>query len=194
MAPEKGFLPWSFSIDGRTLAMEEVGAGALMHIWALSMEGDRARKPLLYQEKHSEAEPEISSDGRWIAYTSDESGRNEVYVRPFPEVDKGKWQVSMSGGAHPLWSPDGQELFFLSEENAVMAVPVETDPQFKINGTPTVLFQAESLYPGSSTGIWHISPKDGRFLMLKDSGTGAPRKINIVVNWLEELKQKVSVQ
>ena len=76
---------------------------------------------------------------RWMAYASNESGKYEVYVRPFPEVNKGKWQVSTSGGNSPLWSPDGRELFYRSGD-AVMAVPVETEPTFK-PGKPTVLFR-----------------------------------------------------
>ena len=82
-----------------------------LDIGMLSMEGDRKWKPLL-QEKYHETQPQISPDGRWMAYVSDESGKSEVYVRPFPDVDKGKWQVSTSGGDSPLWSPDGRELFY----------------------------------------------------------------------------------
>ena len=109
-----------------------------MDIGMLSMEGDHARKPLL-QEKYSETEPQISPDGRWMAYASNESGKSEVYVRPFPDVNKGKWQVSTSGGNSPLWSPDGRELFYRSGD-AAMAVRVETEPTFK-PGKPTVLFR-----------------------------------------------------
>jgi Tol biopolymer transport system component len=197
-APDRWLLPWSWSSDGRTLAMEG-RFGALGSIDVLSMEGDHARKPLLYQEKHSETEPGISHDGRWMAYTSDESGKNEVYVRPFPEVDKGKWQVSTSGGAHPLWSPDGRELFFLSEENSAMVVAVETKPVFN-PGVPRTLFRRENIYLGSVTGIWDIHPDGKRFLMMKEAAdTGkpsaeTPRKINIALNWFEELKERVAVE
>jgi serine/threonine-protein kinase len=154
------------------------------------MEGDHARKPLL-QEKDWEKDPRISHDGRWMAYASNESGKYEVYVRPFPDVNKGKWRVSTGGGNTPLWSPDDRELFYRSGD-AAMAAPVETEPTFK-SGTPTVLFHAT--FPGvigidmTDFAYWDIHPDGKRFLMLKNAE--APRKINVVVNWTEELKQRV---
>jgi Tol biopolymer transport system component len=195
--PGRVLMPWSFSSDGKTLAMTEM-VGGLYDIGVLSMEGDRARKLLLHQEKYAEVGPQISPDGRWIAYQSNESGRYEVYVRPFPEVDKGKWQVSTSGGSNPLWSPDGRELFFLSGGNSAMAIAVETKPVFN-PGTPRTLFHTNFV---SGTGMqWDISPDGKRFLMMKSPASGevptaaAPRpKINIVVNWFEELKQRVPVK
>ena len=102
------------------------------------MEGDHKWK-LLLRERYNEFQPQISPDGRWMAYTSDESGKYEVYVRPFPEVDKGRWQVSTSGGDSPLWSPDGRELFYRNGD-AVMAVSVKTDPTFSLE-TPKTLFR-----------------------------------------------------
>jgi serine/threonine-protein kinase len=162
------------------------------------MEGDRARKPLLQHDKYSELQPQISPDGRWMAYTSDESGQYEVYVRPFPEVNKGRWQVSTSGGNNPLWSPHGRELFYLSNDS-VMAVSVETGPTFSL-GTPKTLFRLTYVAGSASVGTpWDISPDGRRFLMIKQSQSNAsenvgPRKINIVLNWFEELKQRVPVK
>ena len=86
-APDRYLLPWSWSSDGKTLVMTE--ATRKYRIGMLSMEGDRERKPLLQHEESVEAQPKISPDGRWMAYMSDESGQNEIYVRPFPEVNKG---------------------------------------------------------------------------------------------------------
>jgi len=168
----------------------------------ISMEGDHARKPLL-QEKHMEKDPLISPDGRWMAYASNESGKYEVYVCSFPEVNKGKWQVSTSGGNTPLWSPDGKELYYRVGD-AAMAVPVETDPTFK-HGKPTVLFhQVATNFSGVGVSMndwtyWDIGPDGKRFLMLKESGSSAsagegPPKINIVLNWTEELGQRVPVK
>ena len=161
-------------------------------IGLISMEGDHVRKPLL-QEKYQEKDPRISPDGRWMAYASNESGKHEVYVRPFPDVNTSRWPVSTSGGNTPLWSPNGRELFYCVGDE-VMAVPVETEPTFKA-GKPTVLFRRTHI---RSTGLdftnttyWDISPDGKRFLMLKDAVAGGSRKINIVMNWFEELKQKV---
>ena len=139
--------------------------------------------------------PQISPDGRWMAYMSDESGQNEVYVRPFPEVNKGRWQVSTGGGKSPLWSPNSRELFYLSSDS-VMAVTVQTEPTFSL-GTPKTLFRLTYIAGSTSGGMpWDISPDGKRFLMMKEAGSTskpaeAPRKINIVVNWTEELKQRV---
>jgi serine/threonine-protein kinase len=154
------------------------------------MEGDHNLRPLL-QEKYSEWEPKISPDGRWMAYVSEESGKSEVYVRPFPDVNKGKWQVSTSGGRDPLWSPDGRGLFYRNGDS-VMAVAVQTEPTFNPGKT-------EALFQGKYTSYWDISHDGKRFLMLKEpqstaSGGEGPRKINIVLNWFEELKQRVPVK
>ena len=137
--PDRLIIPWSFSRDGKILAVTEISLAPLgFDIGMLSMEGKREIKELL-QEKYMEAEPQISPDGRYVAYQSDESGKGEIYVRSFPDVNKGKWQVSSSGGNSPLWSPDGRELFYRSGD-ATMAVEVETEPTFK-RGNPKILFR-----------------------------------------------------
>jgi serine/threonine-protein kinase len=162
-------------------------------IGMLSMEGNRQFKFLL-DEKFHESQPRISPDGRWMAYTSNESGREEIYVRPFPDMD-GRWQISTSGGNNPLWSRYGRELFYRNG-NAVIAVSVKTSPAFILEASRT-LFQGTYIRSVNSPGIsdfgtWDISPKDQRFLMLRESSAGSgPRKINIVLNWFEELKQRV---
>ena len=164
------------------------------------MEGDHTIK-LLLKEDYIEAHPTVSPDGRWIAYGSTESGKQEpeIYVRPFPEVDKGKWQVSTNGGNSPLWSPDGRELFYLtgmSTTEAAMRVKVQTESTFK-NERPEILFRGTyvGFYPGDFP--WDIHPDGRRFLMIKPPQTeGSPEaasrpRIVIILNWLEELKQRV---
>jgi hypothetical protein len=175
------------------------------NIAALSMEGERQRKGLL-EEKHTETDPQISPDGRWMAYTSDESGQLEIFVRPFPDVDKGMWQVSTNGGHSPLWSPDGKELFYRNDD-ATIVVPVETDPTFT-PGNPEILYQGMyhvlKLANLLSITPWDIHPDGNRFLMIKPavvtgeetsetSTAGEPRKIIVVTNWFEELKERVPV-
>jgi hypothetical protein len=196
--PDRTLLPWSFSTDGKNLVMGEV-KGTIVDIGMMSLESDHARKPLLQSEKFNNVQPKISPNGKWMAYGSNESGKMEVFVRPFPEVNKGRWQVSTGGGSAPLWSPNGRELLYLTDENAVMATPVETEPNFS-PGTPKVLFQSVYAPSNSSSGTpWDISPDGKRFLMIKEPGTVSaggegPRKINIVLNWFEELKQRVPVK
>jgi serine/threonine-protein kinase len=167
-------------------------------IAALSVEEDVDRQLLLH-ENYNETQPRISPDGRWMAYTSNESGESQIYVRPFPDVEEGRWQISTDGGDSPLWSPDGRELFYRSGD-AVMAVSVETETAFSFD-TPAALFQGE--YVGASFDLitfelnpWDISPDGKRFLMMKGpqlsiTETTSQRRINIILNWFEELKERV---
>jgi len=191
--------PWSWSGDGKSLVVEVAASatGENSDIGVLSMEGDHTIR-LILREKYSEFQPRISPDGKRIAYTSNESGKNEVYIRLFPKVEEGRWQVSTSGGDSPLWSPDGRELFYLNGD-AVMAVPVKTERGFGLE-TPQVLFRGTFVPASSVVGDrnpWDISPDGKRFLMMKESTSDTskgpvPRpQINIVLNWTEELKQRV---
>ena len=195
--PGPAITPWSWSGDGKSLVLMESTGGLNYDIGTLSMEGDHKWKPLV-QEKHTNGQPQISADGRWMAYMSTESGKPEIYVRPFPDVNKGKWQVSTSGGDSPLWSPNGRELFYRSGDS-VVAVSVQTEPTFK-PGKPETLFRGT--YVSASlrdAHTWDIGPDGKRFLMMKApaaiaSSEGVPRRIDIVLNWLEELKQRVPVK
>jgi serine/threonine protein kinase len=197
-APDRRLLPYAFSSDGKTLVLNEVIAQVTVDLGIFSMDDSHTREPLLNSES-VESQPTVSSDGRWLAYASDESGRIEIYVRPFPEVNKGKWQASTNGGTSPLWAPDGRELYYLDPDNSVMSVAVDTKAALSL-GTPKVLFR--SPYVGFSiTGgtPWDINPDGKRFLMMKPPTTeegqpaNQPRKIIIVKNWFEELKQRVPV-
>ena len=138
-----------------------------------------------------EVNAELSLDGHWLAYQSNESGRDEIYVRPFPNVAGGKWQVSASGGARPLWGRNGQELFYEST-GTLMRVPLTTVPTFQA-GTPSKLLDGPYIY-GALERTYDVSP-DGRFLMIKESGglvesPGSARLI-LVPHWFEELKRLV---
>jgi serine/threonine-protein kinase len=176
--------------------MESIG-GLNYSIGLLSMEGDHKRTPLI-QERSTNGQPQISRDGRWVAYMSTESGKPEIYVRPFPDVNLGKFKVSTSGGDSPLWSPDGRELFYRSGDS-VIAVSVQTAPTFK-PGKPGILFQGTYVSASlQDAHTWDISPDGKRFLMMKATAAIAsaeegPRRINIVLNWIDELKQRVPVK
>ncbi len=196
--PGQAIAPWAWSVDEKTL-VTIILVGSYFNIGSLSMEGDHTYKPLL-QEEFTELQPKISPDGRWMTYMSDEDGENEVYVRPFPNVDKGKWQISTDGGDSPLWSPDGRKLFY-RKDNEVIAVSVETEPTFEYG-------KREVLFSGNYIGLlqddshtWDIHPDGKRFLMIKpakgegeESSSRRPRKLNIVLNWFEELKKNVPVE
>ncbi len=116
------------------------------------MEGDHERKPLPQQDEYLETQAKISPDGKWMAYMSNESCQWEIYVRSFPEIDKGHWQISANSGLSPLWAPNGRELFYLSDDDAsVMAVAVETGTAFSA-AAPKKFFPLSPYYGGS--GAW----------------------------------------
>jgi hypothetical protein len=144
----------------------------------------------------------MSMVGKTLAHyeITSQLGNGEIYVRSFLDVNKGKWQVSSSGGGSPLWSPDGQELFYRSDD-ATMTVEVETQPTCK-RGNPKTLFKEtyfSSTFQKIAYAPWDIHPNGMKFLTIKpaaSTGTtptaSAPQpKINIVLNWLEEPKQRV---
>jgi Tol biopolymer transport system component len=187
---------------------EETGSG--MDIGTLSMEGEHEWTPLL-NLKGWVNDLQISPDRKWMAYISNESGAFEIYVRPFPEVESsGPWQVTDGANGNGFkWSQDGRELFYF-QLGSLKVVEVETEPTFK-PGMSKVIFKLGgdiglSLPDIINRANLNISPNDERFLMLKqietaadesqteESTTGRPRKIIFVVNWFEELKEKVPVE
>ncbi len=182
--------PQAFSPDGTTLVFEDRNSPG-WDLGMLSLEGERI-STLLLETEFTERNAALSPDGRWMAYQSNESGQFEVYVRPFPDVNGGRWQVSSGGGGWPLWSPDGRELFYASSEG-MMAVPVETEPTFT-QGTVDLLFDLGPYLRDGNRRI-DISPEGDRFLMLKAGGgsdeTAETPSIIVVQNWFEELKRLV---
>ncbi|MDA2931194.1 hypothetical protein MYX84_14830 [Acidobacteria bacterium AH-259-O06] len=156
----------------------------------LSMEGEPTAEPLL-QTQFSETRATISPEGGWMAYMSNESGQWEVFVRPFPNVDEGKWQISSDGGVAPVWGPDGQELFYRNGET-MMVVRIKTEPIFTA-GNPEVLFTGR--YFTGAARHYDISADGQRFLMIKEGGqteeTSARDELIIVLNWFEELQRLV---
>jgi Tol biopolymer transport system component len=188
--------PMSWSPDGQLLAYFEVNPATQRDIWLLRM-GDpspgsgqvRKAQPFL-RTQFDEAVPQFSPDGRWLAYISNETGRHEIYVQPYPGPG-GKWQISTEGGTEPAWNRNGRELFYRSGDK-MMAVDIATQPAFAA-GKPRMLFEgpyAPAPYP---TTNYDVSPDGQRFLMIKPSEQeqAAPTQINVVLNWFEELKRKV---
>jgi Tol biopolymer transport system component len=131
---------------------------------------------------------QFSNDGRWVAYASDESGRSEIFVVPYPGPGA-KTQVSINGGHTARWSRDGRELFFI-EGTRVMAVRVETQPAFRVVSTPAMLFD----YPGYlDTAGYDVSRDGQRFVMARNApippGQLQVGQIQVVVNWVDELRR-----
>jgi serine/threonine protein kinase/Tol biopolymer transport system component len=183
--------PNSWSPDGKMLAYDELGTAGI-GVSVLSIEGERKARPFL-QTRFSEEAPVFSPNGRWLAYVSNESGRNEIYVRPFPGPGE-KFPISTEGGTEPLWARNGRELFYRSvDTDKMMAIEVQTEPSFRASA-PRVLFQGRFAGAIDQHAGYDISPDGQRFLMLKaNEQSQAPAQINVVLNWFEELKQKVPV-
>jgi serine/threonine-protein kinase len=130
----------------------------------------------------------FSPDHRYLSYSSDESGRNEVYVRPFPG-GPGKWQVSTNGGDWPRWSADGKEIFYV-EGPAIMAVSVSTSGNFTV-GLPQQLFESSEFRSGQAASIYDVFPDGQRFVTIAPAGNGhAPKSVRIVQNWYEEFRDR----
>ncbi len=179
----------SWSPDGQLLAYTEVNPTTGYDIWVLRL-GDRKAQPFL-RTPFNEGAPQFSPDGRWLAYISDESGRFEIYVQPYPGPG-GKWQISTEGGTEPVWNRNGRELFYRSGDK-MMAVDITTQPSFSA-GKPRMLFEGPvPADPVRRSANYDVSPDGQRFLMLKpvEQAQAAPTQINVVLNWFEELKQKV---
>jgi serine/threonine-protein kinase len=175
--------PTSFSPAGTPLVFYEVASTTARDIAVLSLEGERRATPLV-QTPFEERDAVVSPNGHWVAYGSNESGQFEVYVRPFPEVDGGRWQVSTGGGMWPLWARSGRELFYLVLPGRMMAVPIQSGPTFAA-GNPQVVFEGRYFTGGGRS--YDVSPDGRRFLMIKDasatSDTSTPPQLIIVQNW-----------
>jgi eukaryotic-like serine/threonine-protein kinase len=183
--------PESWSRDGRFLLYVRWDPKiSKFSVWVLPLEGDKKPFPFL-QTDFNVHECQFSPDGRWVAYTSDESGRDEIYVRMFSPNSAaaasdtgGKWQVSYGGGGEPRWSADGKELYYTTLDWKVMAVAVTTNPVFQA-GTPKPLFQAPA-QPGHDVGDYTVDGK--RFLFLAPAAQGAA-PFTVVLNWQDEWKK-----
>ncbi|MGH9257649.1 MAG: TolB family protein [Vicinamibacterales bacterium] len=178
--------PGSVSQDGERLVFVRLSPDTSGDIYVASLRGDPQIRPILKTPAY-EGSGRLSPDSRWIVYSSNESGRMEVFIAPFPQVDR-KLQVSTEGGTQPVWNPNGQEIFYRSGTK-MMSVTVSTSPDLML-GTPRLLFDLRYAF---GTGItipnYDVSPDGQRFVMVKDeSGTG---RLNVVLNWSEELKRLV---
>jgi eukaryotic-like serine/threonine-protein kinase len=182
--------------DGKGLIFIEsseapTGTGDRGDVMLLPLPAERRPQPLV-QTAFSETNAELSPNGRWLAYQSNESGHEEVYVVPFPKVATSKTRVSPSGGGRPVWARNGREIFYLSM-SALMRVPVTTDSTFAA-GNPSKLFEGPYLF-GPTGRTYDVSPDGQRFLMLKqstmDSESSPSARMVLVQNWFEELKRRV---
>jgi serine/threonine-protein kinase len=184
-----------WSPDGRTIAFgaRELGAPTGWDLWVLSVDRDGEPR-LLLGTRATEGGTVFSPDGKWIAYASNEGGTMEVYVRPYPLQGDRRWRISSAGGANPVWSPVGNEIFYRAGPKFV-AVPVTTSGGFHA-GTPRVLFEGQFGSVGTSNAAPFDVTKDGqRFLtVLKDEEPDDTPQIVVVPDWFDELREKVPVR
>jgi Tol biopolymer transport system component len=158
-------------------------------IFALRIGVDSLARELLVEE-YVEWAPALSPDGMWLAYASTESGRSEVYVRPFPGVDARQERISFSGGDNPIWSRSGRELFYRDETDQLVAVDVTLNPTFSV-GRQTALFSASDFLRGDGHPMYDVTADAQRFVMLARVPSIGLGELVLVRNWLEELSQMV---
>ena len=183
-----------WSTDGRYLAYSEFTSEAGYDIGYVELQSDgETSEPVTFLSTPlHEGTPRFSPDGRFVAYTSDESGPFEVYVRPFPDGTAGKWQVSVNGGWQPRWRSDGKELYYV-EDSTMMAVSVSTEPTFT-PGQPQPLFESVDLITGAGELTYDVSADGERFVTISpfedDDEEAAPPTVRIVQNWHEEFRDR----
>ena len=179
--------PTSWSSDGGTLLVNRFDDPTTkVDVWALRREAHDTSTRALLTQSFNEADAKFSPDDRWVAYVSDESGRYEVYVMSYPAL-KGRTAISTDGGARPVWSRDGHELFY-RQGTAIMAVSVRTGQEFHAD-KPRLLFDGP--YVGQGGDISFDVAPDGRFLMVTGDEASLGRQLNVVTNWFTELQQRV---
>ena len=185
----RGGRPLGWTRDGRSLLYDtDYGPTPNRDLWILPLAGDRTPTQFL-ATKFNEVQGQLSPDGRWIAYVSDESSQNEVYVRPFPAGD-GQWRVSTSGGVEPKWRSDGKELFYLAPDRALMSVVMKTDSTVEA-GPPTRLFDTRMSTSTNfaNTRNQYVVTADGQRFLISQPPAAAPSSpITVVLNWMAALK------
>jgi len=183
----------TWSPDGRWLVVRtDNGAAGAGDIVGLRTSGDTTPVSLV-ATPFTELEPAISPDSRWLAYVSNESGRNEVYVRPFPATDGGRWQVSNGGGVEPRWSADGREIFFLDPGFSMMSAQVETTPSFAV-GDSHRLFDASGFIDLGFHQSYEVT-RDGRtFILVAPRRAGSrdrPPTVVLAEHWFTDVRNRL---
>jgi serine/threonine-protein kinase len=186
-------LPTSWSPDGRFVAFTESGPSGT-HVRILPMEGER--KPYyLFQTRDNQGQASFSPDGHWLAYSSDETGRNEVYVQPFvdntPASGK-RFPISAGSGEWPLWSHDGRELFY-REGDRMMVADVSLHPTFSASA-PRFLFDKHFLIGPVNTSTYDVSGDGKRFVMIETDELAQPLQLNVILNWTADLRRRLLSQ
>jgi serine/threonine-protein kinase len=186
-----GDYPRAVSPDGKFLVFEGYAPNA--GLWLMPLDPIGEPHALIADPKFGVYHGRVSPDGRWIAYDSDEAGRTEVFVRPFPDVDRGRWQVSEEGASFPFWARSGRELFFVTAANKLADVSVPAGDSFSYS-KPRLLFDMSAYSGPSVPRQFDISADGRRFLAVKPLTSPPPPRpsIAIVLHWLDDVKAKMT--
>ena len=178
-----------YTLDGRWLVFRS-GSGGGRNISAMRTGTDSAPRALVATAAE-EFSPSVSPDGRWLAYGSDETGRTEIFVRPFPDTQGARYAVSSAGGAEPLWSHSGKELFYRDGANRLVAAEIAPGPVFRVI-TERVLFSTNGYVTDNRHLHYTVSPDDRTFYFVKSgAAAGAKNEVVVVLSWFDELIRKV---
>jgi Tol biopolymer transport system component len=183
-----------WSRDGRWLVYRTGVSAGFRDIYARQLSGDTTRITVA-AGPFDEYMAALSPDGHWIAYVSIESGREEVYVRPFPGTDRARWQLSTAGGTAPAWSHSGREIFYVNQLDSLVAVAVSGTPDLKA-GAPRALFSTRPYVLLPYHRNYDVTPDDRSFVMMQKGGTtGAEaNRLVVVLNWFGEAMSKMKVK
>jgi Tol biopolymer transport system component len=175
--------PTDWSLDERLVLYETLDSRTQRDLWVLPLSGDRRPRPLL-QSEFNEEQGQLSPDGRWLAYISDETGRWEVYVRSFPGLGDLR-HISTAGGTHPRWRRDGKEIFYLSRNHTLMAVDLRNGIDAELPA-PQSLFPISinpSVVPLNERTLYSVTADGQRFLVASPLDGAGPQAVTVVTNW-----------
>jgi Tol biopolymer transport system component len=184
---------FDWSADGKFLLYSVLDPKSNSDLWVLPMDGDRKPVPFLtgpYDETQGQFSPTPAGAPRWVAYSSAESGRYEIYVQSFPSPAR-QYRISTGGGEEPRWRGDGKEIYYTAPDGKLMAVEVKTTSQFEVIGSPKALFQIRSYVRGRNQRNfrWAPTPDGQRFLVISEPEETAGSPITVVLNWEAAVKK-----
>jgi serine/threonine-protein kinase len=201
LTSQKNVFPWSFSPDGHWLAYQQTDSETSLDLWMLPLdsaedEHPKAGKPELFlRTAADESIPRFSPDGRWVAYRSNESGNDEIFVRPFPARERGKWQISRNGGRYAFWSNNGRELFYEAADKRIMVVDYTLTGDSFMPGKPKPWLEKQIFYPGPGVANLDLAPDGKRFAVL-DPAESAPGEdssvhVTMLLNFFDEVRRRI---
>jgi len=179
--------PDDWTKDGGSVIYEKSGGTTGEDVWMLPLTGDRKPVPLL-QGPYDESQAHVSPDGRWLVYTSNETGREEIYVQSFPQPS-GKWQVSTRGGSDAQWNPNGHELFYISPDQQMMVMDVPAGPTFEVS-VPRPLFPIRVSIPTGPRNHYAVGPDGSYFYVVAPLGGQTINLMTVILNWPSEIASR----